>query len=167
MELKASFRRRIQRPSTPRAGEFRMLEMMRCKALRLTGRRANEQAPTLGRRVGSDGGGPCASSSAATFGPTLTKNSLTSSAEEVGITSALDRLPPTRSRAALQQPALPCSETRAPIYRRLSARKAARARRFAERYCSDQCPRIQSAYARCSMRIWVGTLRYRWCGRVS
>ena len=59
MELKASFRMRIQRPSAPRAGEFRMLKITQCKPLRLIGCspcRVNEHEPTLGRRVGSEGG---------------------------------------------------------------------------------------------------------------
>ena len=58
MELKASFRMRIRKPSAgyrssaPRAGEFRMLKMMRCKALWLIVCRMNEHASTLGRQAG-------------------------------------------------------------------------------------------------------------------
>ena len=108
MALKDSLMVRMQSPSDPRDGELLMELMMACRVLSVIGSSRKAQTPTLGSRGGSEGGGPCAASSAATRGPTWTKNSFICSAEMVGFIMHAVFLLPKMSAAQRQTDPRPC-----------------------------------------------------------
>ena len=81
-------------------------------------------APTLGSLVGRAGGGPWDSRSAATRGPTFTKNEFMTSGVTDGETRTALFLPPMTSLAMRQTEPRPCAATLSPMCRRLSDRNA-------------------------------------------
>ena len=155
---KPAFSMRMHTPSAPQAAEFRMLKTVCPSTSRVTGDSTNEQAPTRGRRVLVAVTGPCAPISAATRGPTETKNSFSWSAVASGRTGVPSLFPAMTVLIQCHTLAGPRSPISLCISRRRSPRTAERTARFSCLYSAESRPECASAARRRAMTSRVAAV---------
>ena len=155
---KLAFSARTHTPLDPHAGEFLIVASTFARASRLMGETVKPQAPTRWRRVWQPVRSVSQASSAATLGPTDTKNSLSSSGEDCGGTFPMDFPPATTPLMFRHTVCGPCSLIRVSMSVRVSRRMAERTARFRLRYSLESRPHVRRAPRRRAMRSLVAAV---------